>query len=338
MHSFPTQTGQQIHIGENFMADLEIVFGDKLAGKLIYLVTGSQSLEEVGLREDLKKFLQKEGSLVGDERVSANPVKPYLSEDVKNLPAEVVFAVGGGSVIDYAKKIAYDYFPRAKVCAVYARFGSGTIVTPFAIYDNDEFKVGDYLPESVPSCVYCNLALMNQLSRKEKAVAVSDILAHAIESLLSTAGDRQSDQKARTALSLLGSNPMSLPVNTLLSADINAALAERESLVLLPHAIGHYFTYRYNIPHGIASILPLKAYLSYLADNNKKQVPTDQVLGIRDTLLAVYYEENSIGEFKLEEGDYEKSYKLIKKHMGFAIDNSPEAVDEESYYSIIRNI
>ena len=320
------------------VTDLELLLGDKLTGRRIFLITGQRSLDKNGSREKIKHFLRKKGSLIGDERVSANPSQPSLPEHVKKSDPEVILAIGGGSVIDHAKKLAKDHLTQADIFVVYTRFGSGTIVTPFSIFDNEEFKIGEYVPESIPSHVYCDIGLMNRLSRKERSVAISDILAHAVESILSTLGDEPSNQKAEEALCLLGDDPLSLSTHTLLSADISAALAEKESLVLLPHAIGHYLTYRYGIPHGIASILPLGAYLSYLDGNHKKRVPTGRILKIRNTLLKTYEKEGGLVDVRLKGSEYKASYELIKKYMPFAIDNSPKKVDETVYYSLLNSM
>jgi alcohol dehydrogenase class IV len=113
---------------------------------------------------------------------------------------EVIVAVGGGSVIDYAKVVALllrhpgpisDYYGEGKVpgrglcvVALPTTAGTGSEVTPVAVLTDPGrlLKVGVSSPHLTPVCAICDPALLASCPPSVAAHAGIDALAHAIES------------------------------------------------------------------------------------------------------------------------------------------------------------
>lgn len=333
MQKITTRKNQHVHIGDSFKSDIDTLFRKELKESSVLLVTGKKSFSESNYFDTFSEFIEDQNIQILEwHKFGPNPTLSNISQMQDYNECDTIIAVGGGSVIDYAKKIKLDYYSKVDLVCIYTRYGSGSIVTPFAVYDNNEFKVGEYSEKILPSKAYCSIEMSNQLSTRQKIVGVSDILAHATESLVSTNGNQDSDKKAIEVLSMIDDDVMNFSDKKLFYMDIQAALAESVSMVLVPHAIGHYFTYKYDVPHGIASILTLKEYLSHIdEDNLHKKLPKDKILRLVSELLETYSAETQFRPPSLEEEEVEECYHLTKKYMNFCLENSPEKVNYELF-------
>ncbi len=112
---------------------------------------------------------------------------------------EVIVAVGGGSVIDFAKLVALllrhpgpvsDYYgeglvpgPGLPVIALPTTAGTGSEVTPVAVLTDPDrlLKVGVSSPYLTPVCAICDPAFLTSCPPSVAAHTGIDALAHAIE-------------------------------------------------------------------------------------------------------------------------------------------------------------
>lgn len=228
------------------------------------------------------------------------------------------------------KKLKHDTGSEAPLHVIYTRVGSGTICTPFFVYDNYEFKIGGHDPKTIPNRVYASLELMEGLTNEQRIIGVSDILAHATESYLSTAGSESLKARALAVVEQMDTNTSSWPLEQLLELDVEAGLAEAECLVLLPHALGHYLTYTKNVPHGIASIVALPNYVNFLQEQQVIEASfAKQVSELAESLLASYEVKDPTQLREQLHDKIETALPLIQRYMPFALANSPVLLAKE---------
>ncbi len=113
LYDFSYQNPTRIHFGKKAINKLANELREY--GKNILLVYGKASIKKIGLYDQVMNILQAEGKTVVElAGINANPRYTQLLEGarlVREHNIDLIFAVGGGSVIDCAKGIA---------CAAYA--------------------------------------------------------------------------------------------------------------------------------------------------------------------------------------------------------------------------
>lgn len=327
-----------IYSGSDFSRDLEEVFGEARIEKGgVLLVTGEKSFDQSFYKKEFLALLKKLNLTVCKRiRTSANPDLFSFKKELDDLDCAVdwVFCVGGGSVIDYGKLVKLKKFKEAKIFVLYTLPGSGSIVTPFAIYGNEEFKIGDHSENIIPDVVYANKKVIEDLSQELRLIAVCDIYAHAMESLLSKAKTEESGRFSKEALDILSKKQEIEKMNAeeFLEADIAAAKAESIALVLFPHAIGHYLTYKLGVPHPIASIVFFQEFIELLISKGV-EVDVSHMEYLLE-LKKLLKEKGLLSEHY--EVEAESAMSLIEKYMGFVFDNSPVPIPRKEYLRMIK--
>ena len=249
----------------------------------IFLVTGRKSFDSSGARQALSPFLSgKAVTRFSDfsENPKINDVRKGVSA-LKEAAADIVIAVGGGSVIDMAKLIniiAPDgHEPediatgKAKIkvkglplVAIPTTAGSGSESTQFAVVYVDNTKYSLSHAYILPDYALVAPSLTYNLPPRLTAVSGFDALSQAVESYWAVAATRKSQQYASQAISLI------LPViekavnapcpevrKTMISAAHLAGKAINLTRTTAPHAISYPLTAYFNIPHGHAVALLL---------------------------------------------------------------------------------
>ena len=339
MYLISTHPKQRIAIGDSFQIDIQSFFMPVLHARKVLMLVGKQSFQATEQSKQLTEMLASEDSTIVHTIVcEENPSEVELTNIIKNLPEhDCILAVGGGSVIDTAKMIKHNLGNGTPLYVIYTRFGSATIVTPFFIYDNHEFKIGELDQNTIPDFVYVSLELMEVLSFRQRLIGVSDILAHATESYLSTAGDASLKNRAQTLLEQLTSDMSTWPLSKLVEADIEAGLIEQHCLVLLPHALGHYLTYTTNLPHGIASLVTLPTFVEFYINNGAM----DRTLGTHVRKLAIYFATLYFSDTELVAlrnkliTELDTALPLIARYMPFVFELSPVPITLEGIKKIL---
>lgn len=330
----------KIFLGDNFEFDLDSILSKgKLRRKTAILITGIKSFVETNYYKQLKAvFKRHEIAIVKHIKVKPNPNELHIVHTLSKLnhKFDFILAVGGGSVIDAGKLIKHHFNNSAKLVAVYTLPGSATIVTPFAVFDNNEFKVGIAADNLIPDYSYINAQIIKSINIDRKIIAVSDIFSHAIESLYSRAGSKISKTKSRKSLKKLTANKIAqLPLNDFIKADIYAGLAERVGLVLFPHAAGHYLTYKFHIPHSVATMYFLPQYLTLLLN---KGVNIDlKYIRYAEYLHSLLRKKKLMQKIILSKDEIVELLNLTHRYMDFAYENAPIEIKREEYRVILEN-
>lgn len=106
MRTIKTYPDQLVAIGSDFSTDVASFLTPSLAEKKIVLVTGQNSFQASEQAELLAALLNvNEVEVVTHLTSTENPNGAKLEESAHELPAfDGILAIGGGSVIDAAKK------------------------------------------------------------------------------------------------------------------------------------------------------------------------------------------------------------------------------------------
>lgn len=212
--------------------------------------------------------------------VLAPPGEPKLSDllnfNIRDLyGVKRIVSIGAGSVIDYSKGLLLlAEFPefRSKLIslarpsysvglssstielvAIPTRAGSGSEVSSSAIFKSATEKVPVFGPALVPQRILWVPSLLSDAAFANLG-GILDMLAHAVESMMSAKADHSLDLAALDVIrTILDINPK-LELNywdklRLLKASLNAGLCQDSRLVSLPHALAH--TYSNDLPHGL---------------------------------------------------------------------------------------
>lgn len=189
-----------------FGRDTENEVGKHLAAygaKKVLLVYGGQSAQKSGLLGRVEGALKEAG--VAYERLGGVQPNPVLSLARKGIAlakesgVDFLLAVGGGSVIDTAKAIAYGAVMEADVWEVFEGkvkpqsalpvgcvltiAAAGSEMSNSAVITNDETQVkrGSNSSWGRPRFAVMNPALTTTLPAYQTAVGVADILMHTME-------------------------------------------------------------------------------------------------------------------------------------------------------------
>lgn len=330
----------KVFLGSNFEFDLNTIFSNgKLKRKAAILVTGIKNFAGTSYSKQLENVLKRhEIIIVKHIKIKPNPNELLIVQVMSNLTKrfDFILAVGGGSAIDTGKLIKNCFNNSAKLVAIYTLPGSATIVSPFAVFDNNEFKIGVAADNLIPSYSYINTEIIESMGSERKLIAIADIFSHAVESLYSKASNIVSRTKAKNSLKILIANKVELlPTQALVVADIQAGLAERVGLVLFPHAAGHYLTYKFHIPHSIATMYFLPQYLIFLLN---KGVDIDlRYIRYAEYLELLLRKKKLMRKIKLSKNEIVELFNLTHKYMDFAYENVPVEIKREEYKIILKN-
>lgn len=202
---------------------------------------------------------------------------------IKNVNADVIIAIGGGSVIDTAKvvrvslyKDIFDVnalFKNAPVkqkipefIAVPTTHGTGSEVTMWAtVWDKEKNEKKSLAEiENYPSVALYDVSLVQDLPLSISIATTLDALSHSFEAIWNKNRNPIATQYAFQAIKLIYSNIDNISDKTsletrkkLLLASTYAGLAFSNTKTAAAHSISYPLTLRYQIPHGIACSMPL---------------------------------------------------------------------------------
>ena len=215
---------------------------------------------------------------------------------IKQFSPDLIVAVGGGSVLDYAKianvltnndnlnkeiinssyKIKKKY---AKLLAIPTTAGSGSEVTPNAVIYINKIKYSVEGKELKPDFFFLIPELVIGASKKIKSAAGFDAIAQAIESIISKKSNEKSVQFSKKSLDISLKyylEYLNRPNIENTSAMCLAANLSGEAISIskttAPHAVSYPFTSIYNISHGHAVSLTLNKFLEFNFKNKSDAI------------------------------------------------------------------
>jgi alcohol dehydrogenase len=191
--------------------------------------------------------------------------------------ADVILAIGGGSVIDLCKGII---FPIVTVggeapffVAAPTTVGSGSEATHFAVIYREKRKTSLVHKHLLPAAVVLDPALTWSLTAYQAAVSGMDTLSQAVESYWNINATDESWRYAAEAIgtwkaffiaSVKGDRPAR---GSMLQAAHLAGKAINITRTTGPHALSYYLTAHYQVPHGQAVALFLPVFFLYNLEN-----------------------------------------------------------------------
>ena len=187
-------------------------------GKNVLLVYGGGSIKKNGIYDKVVAILKANGKNVyEDAGVMPNPTSDKLNEGIqraKAAKADLILAVGGGSVCDYAKAVsvsvhcgedAWDkYFIRFEdvtsdiipVGCVLTMVGTGSEMNGGSVITNhsQKLKIGHVFGENVfPKFSILNPEFTYTLPKYQMVSGIYDIMSHILEQYFSGTDDNTSD-------------------------------------------------------------------------------------------------------------------------------------------------
>lgn len=187
-------------------------------GKNVLLVYGGGSIKKNGIYDKVVKLLKKNGKeIFEDAGVMPNPTVEKLYEGIeraKKAKADLILAVGGGSVCDYAKAVsvsvyckedAWDkYFIRFEdvdneiipVGCVLTMVGTGSEMNGGSVITNyaQKLKIGHVFGDNVfPKFSILNPEFTLSIPRYQMIAGFFDIMSHILEQYFSGDDDNTSD-------------------------------------------------------------------------------------------------------------------------------------------------
>lgn len=197
---------------------------DKLAGELaqvgptVQLIYGGGSIKKTGLYDRVMAILTEAGkTVVEDAGVMPNPTKEKLYEGARlarENQVDLLLAVGGGSVVDYAKAVSVSaycegdpwqkYFKEFKdpenklipLASILTMVGTGSEMNGGSVITNPETheKIGHVFgPELYPKFSILDPTLTFTVPQYQMVAGFFDIMSHIMEQYFSGEDDNTND-------------------------------------------------------------------------------------------------------------------------------------------------
>ena len=200
--------------------------------------------------------------------------------------ADVLVALGGGSVIDAAKAILYSAwklegssFRRPQFVAIPSTSGTGSEVTDFSVITVEGRKVVLVDELIAPDIAILDSVCLQHVPKKVVADTGIDVLVHAMEAYVSNKATDFTDTLAEKAVQLvfhhletLYRNPAdSNARDRIQNASCMAGMAFTNSNLGLNHSLAHAFGGRFHISHGRSNamfLLPVMEFNACISSGN----------------------------------------------------------------------
>ena len=283
----------KIVFGENTALDVAIEV-ENLKCKKALIVTDRELAKNTDIPERIKKVLGNlcVGIFTDVEPDSGIHIVNQGAKLGKELGADCIVSVGGGSAIDTAKGIAIvlkeggklqDYAgfqvltrPQTPHIVIPTTAGTGSEVTYLAVIkDHQEGRkliFGDY--NILPNVAILDPKMTEGLPPRLTAATGMDAMCHAIEALHSLQREPMADGLALHAIRLIkeflpkaveNGKDMMARGQMLIAANM-AGAAFSNAQVGMVHALAHSVGARFKVHHGLANSILLPSCLRYNAD------------------------------------------------------------------------
>jgi alcohol dehydrogenase class IV len=283
----------------NSTEDIKEFINDK-SFKKIFIMCGKKSFVTSGAEKIVKNIIDDKDAKFFYKN-SELPIFEELIEIIKQVrefKPDLILAVGGGAVIDYAKianvvdvrsdlkdlivNYSYPFGQKyTKLAVIPTTAGSGAEVTSNAVIYVDGIKYSFESELLIPDNFFLIPEFLISAPNKIKASAGFDAIAQALESLISKKSNAESVQYASKSLRISFNSYISFVSNPNLKnateMSIAANLAGKAisiSKTTVPHATSYPFTSLFNISHGHAVSLFFEKFFKFNYDNLSKSKTT----------------------------------------------------------------
>ena len=288
----------QVFFGDDAVSYLK----DELAkfGQNVLLVYGGGSIKKNGIYDDVMAQLKAANKTVTElPGVMPNPTIEKLREGValaREVKADFILAVGGGSVVDYAKALSVSvhcdddpwdkYFDRFEdvtceivpVGCVLTMVGTGSEMNAGSVITNPEkkLKIGHVFgTEVMPKFAVMNPKYTLSLPQRQMVSGMFDIMCHICEQYFSGTDDNTSDYLAEGLMrSLIHSsriavkNPQGYEArsNIMWTATwaLNTLIGKGKSQDWMVHKMGQAVGAYTNATHGMTLSAVTLPYYRYI--------------------------------------------------------------------------
>ena len=269
-------------------------------GANVLLVYGSGSIKKNGVYDKVVEILKANGKVIfEDAGVMPNPTVEKLYEGcerAKNGQVDLILAVGGGSVCDYAKAVSVSvycgedpwekYYLRMEdvdnkiipVGCVLTMVGTGSEMNGGAVITNPEskLKIGHVFGDNVfPKFSILNPVFTYTLPQYQMAAGFYDIMSHILEQYFSGEDDNTSDYISEGLLrSLVHSSKIAVENPTDYEARsnimwtatwaLNTLVAKGKSTDWMVHMIGQSIGAFTDATHGMTLSAISMAYYRHI--------------------------------------------------------------------------
>lgn len=348
---------QQAYLGKDSIKGIVPIL-KRHDAKHVFLVRGKGSYAACGAEEIIQNALTKANcDLTEFYDFSENPKCEDMDKGIellKSSKADLIIAVGGGSVMDMAKLIRFFSCYKGDITgksfekegllfpliAMPTTAGTGAETTHFAVVYKDKVKYSaehdDMLPDY--AIVYPPFTYGN--SKYLTACTGFDALAQAIEAFWNLNATEESDIYAEKAIKLLWPNlpnvvkkPTDDLRDNVSEGSYWAGRAINITKTTAPHAFSYPFTSYYEYPHGHAVALTFPYFMDLnCSEKNKDRVRVVRLLDILGFDCNVNLMERmteyveSIGLQKREDTKIDKEFILSQVNMD-RLKNNPVDID-----------
>ena len=264
----------------------------KAFGKKCLIVTGKASALKSGALEDaieLLESLDMEYSVFNN--VEPNPETRTCKEAgdmAREIGADFIFGIGGGSVLDASKAIAIfacneienhaDIYNRSvpakhlPVVLIGTTAGTGSEVTGVSVLTNSDTGIKKSISgaDCYADISFCDYKYSMTVSVDTRISTALDAFCHATEAFVASGANDLSRTYSIKALSYLKdfivTDKISVEISErdselLYIASLYAGLAINIAGTCFPHTVGYYLTENFDIPHGKACAVLLPEML-----------------------------------------------------------------------------
>jgi alcohol dehydrogenase YqhD (iron-dependent ADH family) len=303
MENFIAYNPVTLHFGKDILKSLGSTL--KEYGNRVLLLYGQGSVKRTGLYDRLVQDLEGQGFTLSEfGGIKSNPV----IEDVDAAAAigrageaDVILAVGGGSVIDSAKIVSitipvehegWRFFTGTKpkkavpVVSILTLAATGTEMNPFAVVSNHALgqKSGYGSPLTFPKHSFLDPALTLTVPKNYTAYGVADLIAHCFEAWF---GNGETTLTDRFVISIVkeameyGPKLLDDLQNYVLREKIMfAATMALNGMTLYGrstgdwgvHSAGHILSLLFDVPHGASLTIVYPAWMRHFKDQNSARI------------------------------------------------------------------
>lgn len=270
-------------------------------GKNVVLIYGGGSIKKNGIYDDVIKILEAQGKNVAEiAGVMPNPTLAKLYEGIeiaRKHQADLLLAVGGGSVCDYAKAVSVSvnceedpwekYFVRFEepscetlpVGCVLTMAGTGSEMNAGSVITNQETKqkIGHVFADEkiIPRFAILNPRYTMTLPHRQMVAGIYDIFNHICEQYFSGEDDNTSDyiseglmRSVLHASRIANKNPQDYEArsNLMWTATwaLNTLIAKGKSTDWMVHMLGQAVGGYTNATHGMTLAAVSLPYYRYI--------------------------------------------------------------------------
>lgn len=293
MENFVAYNPTKVFFGRNVLAEIGSCLSE--TGKNVLLLYGKGSVVRHGYYDQVKDALARAGARITEfSGIKPNPVvqdADTAAQLARECKADVVVALGGGSVIDTAKLVAicavnhvaaWDVMKRRTepsgalpLIAVLTLAATGTEMNANAVLQNHvtQEKIGYNHPCIYPRYAFLDPSFTLSVPRDQTVNGITDLMAHTLEAYFGAGDAPLSDlfvfsilrNTIKHAPALL-ENPGDYNLRAIMMWDATCALNGitswgRKSGDWGVHSLGHNLSLLYDLAHGLTLSISYLAWL-----------------------------------------------------------------------------